>query len=152
MKSEVVLFACALAAATGAYVDSAYVNPRSCTGPKLVCTLSTTTSMTLEGKPSSVSGEIQFYETFHEGTCQVAISGVVTGLGDGTPHGWHVHETPDISDPTGAATGGHLNLESTDHALPGSDSPRHTGDLGNLYARHLIYQHISSIIFKLQSH
>lgn len=129
MNFSLVLLTSLLAVVAGASVTS-----HRCDGPNLVCTLSSTTSLTLEGEPSFVSGEVQFYETFREGKCQVAITGVVTGLGDDTPHGWHVHETPDISDPTGAATGGHLNLKDTPHSLPGSGLPRHTGDLGNLYA------------------
>lgn len=53
------------------------------------------------------------------------------GLGDATPHGWHVHAFGDVSSTDGLAAGGHFNPEDVPHGLPGA--PRHVGDLGNLY-------------------
>lgn len=102
-----------------------------CDGPRLECNLAPTIAYTNENTRSQVRGSVYFHESTRSGKCQIVISGRIEGLGDETPHGWHVHTTPDISSPDGTATGGHLNLEDSDHGLPDS-AVHHTGDLGNM--------------------
>lgn len=107
------------------------------------CSLSPTSSTTLEGSPSNVRGSVLFepeelYVCEGEpetGYCGARITGTIYGLGDGTPHGWHIHEFGDISEPDGSGAGDHFNPFGVDHALPaeGGGNVRHVGDLGNLF-------------------
>lgn len=62
----------------------------------------------------------------------VKITGEITGLEPGM-HGFHIHEFGDVSDPTGAAAGGHFNPTGMKHGGP-EDEERHEGDLGNIEA------------------
>lgn len=106
--------------------------------PTLTCYLSPTASSSLEGVPSNVTGSALFTPEVQSGcssepdVCVARIKGTIYGLGDATPHGWHVHEFADISKPDGTGTGGHFNPFGTPHALPPT-KPRHTGDIGNLH-------------------
>lgn len=79
--------------------------------PTLTCYLQPTTSATLEGSPSTVTGSVVFTpeEACYDWSCNARITGTVSGLGDATPHGWHIHEFGDISAPDGTAAGGHFN-------------------------------------------
>lgn len=108
--------------------------------PALTCHLAPTASLTLENVTSVVSGSVTFSPTpikscSGEDVCGARITGVVSGLGDSTPHGMHIHSYGDISSPDGKGTGGHYNPDEVDHALPaeGGGNSRHVGDLKNLY-------------------
>lgn len=108
--------------------------------PKLTCFLSPTGSATLEGSPSNVTGFALFTPEVKSGCssepdyCAARINGTISGLGDETPHGWHIHEFGDVSTSDGSGTGGHFNPLEVDHALPteGGGNVRHAGDLRNL--------------------
>lgn len=143
-------FSSLLAAAAASFVvgvavaDSydSYGNDDPCEGrPTLTCSLASTKSLTLENLASTVIGTAKFTPeatkacSSRPATCVTRIAGAVTGLGDSTPHGWHIHEFGDISASDGTATGGHYNPEGVDHALPDENGggTRHVGDLGNLF-------------------
>lgn len=117
-----------------------YYGGNPCDGvPSLTCFLKPTASATLEGSPSSVTGSALFSPeaswSYYNPSCKARITGTIYGLGDATPHGWHIHTSGDISEPDGTGTGGHFNPAGVDHALPakGGGNVRHVGDLGNLY-------------------
>lgn len=80
-------------------------------------------SNTSEGTVSTVAGKADFTsisgdDSCDDGACVTRINGTITGLGDATPHGWHVHQKGDISDEFGKSTGGHYNPANVSHALP----------------------------------
>lgn len=78
---------------------------------------------------SGVTGTIHFDK---EGDA-VHVHGELTGLSPGK-HGFHVHESGDLSDKeTGKSAGGHFNPTDDPHGRP-SDEERHVGDLGNIEA------------------
>ncbi len=64
----------------------------------------------------------------------LSVTGTIRGLDPGGDHGFHVHEFGDVSENNGTGTGGHFNPGGHDHALPGEDTPRHAGDMGNVTA------------------
>lgn len=78
---------------------------------------------------SSVRGTVRFAQEA-EG---VRVIAEVEGLGEGTRHGFHVHEYGDCTAADASSAGGHFDPEDHPHALP-PDSPRHAGDMGNLEA------------------
>ncbi|XP_065510232.1 copper chaperone for superoxide dismutase [Caloenas nicobarica] len=59
------------------------------------------------------------------------VDGAIEGLPPG-PHGLHVHEFGDLSDPCDSC-GGHFNPDGECHGGP-QDEHRHAGDLGNIWA------------------
>lgn len=112
------------AAATVAVAAPAYSDSNCLSRPTLVCLLVPTTSADLEGKVGAVYGAATFTPTWsrqdpgceEEGDdtysgpeCLTRINGTIYGLGNATPHGWHIHEKGDISSSDGTATGGHYN-------------------------------------------
>lgn len=126
----------------GCALAQAGFDQNPCNGvPRLICSLSSTLSATLEGSTSTVGGDVHFTPEVEPGCdeypaiCVARITGTVFNLGDTTPHGWHIHEFGDLSTPDGSAQGGHFNPTMVDHALPapGGGNIRHVGDLGNLY-------------------
>jgi superoxide dismutase, Cu-Zn family len=56
----------------------------------------------------------------------------ITGLTPGGEHGFHVHQSGDLSDGC-ASAGGHYNPFGKEHGAP-TDAVRHVGDLGNIKA------------------
>lgn len=70
--------------------------------------------------------------TFAEAGDGVRVTGEITGLTPG-PHGFHVHEKGDLSDPKLVSAGGHFNPDKAKHGGPDSHE-RHAGDLGNITA------------------
>eukprot|EP01113_Clastostelium_recurvatum_P050337 TRINITY_DN949_c0_g1_i1.p2 TRINITY_DN949_c0_g1~~TRINITY_DN949_c0_g1_i1.p2 ORF type:complete len:211 (+),score=42.47 TRINITY_DN949_c0_g1_i1:46-633(+) len=76
---------------------------------------------------NNVSGIVRFQQS----SSGVRIVARVQGLAASSTHGFHVHESGDISDPAGLATGGHFNPAGNPHACP-PEADRHAGDLGNI--------------------
>jgi superoxide dismutase, Cu-Zn family len=78
---------------------------------------------------SDAQGFAEITETERGVDIHVEMSGLEPG-----PHGFHVHEFGDCSDP-GTTAGDHYNPDGTPHGSP-EDPPtaRHAGDLGNLDA------------------
>ncbi|GMK54812.1 hypothetical protein CspeluHIS016_0113980 [Cutaneotrichosporon spelunceum] len=93
------------------------------------CPDTTKAMVNLKG-PGSGSGTVYF--TQHEGSDQVKISGLISGLTPGK-HGFHVHVFGDIFTDGCASTGGHYNPFNRTHGAP-TDRIRHVGDLGNIEA------------------
>merc|ERR1739848_571 len=58
------------------------------------------------------------------------LTGVVTGLGPNPKHGFHIHESGDLSDGC-LACGKHFNPYGKSHGAPEAEE-RHIGDLGNI--------------------
>lgn len=78
---------------------------------------------------SGVTGTLVFVQ---EGDT-VTITGEIVGLAPGL-HGFHVHETGDLSDKEkGESAGGHFNPTGHPHGHA-EDVERHVGDLGNIEA------------------
>ncbi|GAB0489503.1 hypothetical protein MMPV_000722 [Pyropia vietnamensis] len=122
-SAALLLVTAAVAAAAGASSAATQECP---TGPLLVCTLSPTAG-------NQVGGNVTMTPTTTaDGNCTTALAATVTGLKEGSIHGWHIHEFGNLSSPTGTGTGGHYNPKGVPHALPSSGRVRHTGDLGNL--------------------
>ena len=92
------------------------VNPR-----KLICRLQPTTNCL------GCSGFVYFEELRSSARVTAQISGLVNN----TVHGIHIHQFGDISDPTGASLGPHLNPTGSLHGLPPTIQ-RHLGDMGNV--------------------
>ncbi|XP_027593647.1 copper chaperone for superoxide dismutase [Pipra filicauda] len=80
------------------------------------------------GGPGGVRGLVRFLQV-SPGRCLV--DGALSGLPPG-PHGLHVHEFGDLSDPCDSC-GGHFNPDGETHGGP-QDQHRHAGDLGNIWA------------------
>lgn len=78
---------------------------------------------------NAVTGELAFAAV--DGG--VGITGQVSGLGAGSEHGFHVHETGDCSAPDATSAGGHFNPEGRAHGQVGSGE-HHAGDTDNLMA------------------
>lgn len=78
------------------------------------------------------AGKISGQVTFTQAGDGVRVVADVTGLSPGK-HGFHVHESPDLSAPDLKSAGPHFNPEGTKHGGPDSVM-RHAGDLGNLTA------------------
>ena len=76
---------------------------------------------------STVSGTAQFTAAPGGVKAHVEISGATPG-----PHGVHIHEKGDCSDPKAASAGGHYNPNTGPHHGGPHTSARHGGDLGNL--------------------
>lgn len=116
-----VLFVCATSAVLAA---PSYSYSECSSRPTLTCLLVPTKSEDLEGKIGTVYGSATFTPTWssHDPGCEeegettgsgpeclTRIEGTIYGLGDDTPHGWHIHEKGDISSSDGSAAGGHYN-------------------------------------------
>ncbi|XP_005533282.1 PREDICTED: copper chaperone for superoxide dismutase [Pseudopodoces humilis] len=80
------------------------------------------------GGPGGVRGLVRFLQ-LSPGRCLV--DGAVSGLPPG-PHGLHIHEFGDLSDPCNSC-GGHFDPDGETHGGP-QDQHRHAGDLGNIWA------------------
>jgi len=78
---------------------------------------------------SDVQGKVVFTQVENG----VKIEAHVTGLDPNGKHGFHIHQTGDISADDATSAGGHFNPEGTPHAGPHAEE-RHVGDLGNLEA------------------
>jgi Cu-Zn family superoxide dismutase len=82
----------------------------------------------LTGAPGSgISGTVEVTER----TGGVAVMAHVTGLKQGGPLGFHLHEVGACTPPDFESAGEHFNPGSAQHACSPT-SPRHAGDLGNL--------------------
>jgi len=74
-----------------------------------------------------IKGQV-FLSTEESGVMEV--TAFIEGLSDGARHGFHIHERGDMTLPE--RLGGHYNPNQVKHALPGSPTSRHLGDLGNI--------------------
>jgi len=72
--------------------------------------------------------------TFTQAADGVRVVVDVTGLSPNGKHAIHVHQYGDARAADGTSAGGHYNPQGHPHDLPGSQQPRHAGDLGNLTA------------------
>lgn len=82
----------------------------------------------VSGSGSSVKGTVKFTQEAGGVRVQADVEGLTPGK-----HGFHVHESGDLSKPDLTSAGGHFNPTKHHHAGP-TDSERHVGDLGNLEA------------------
>jgi len=78
---------------------------------------------------SGVSGYILFEQSDY--TLPATVTAQINGLQNGSYHGFHVHEYGDLRDPVNS-TGGHFNPSAVTHGIP-NFTPRHIGDMGNIY-------------------
>jgi Cu-Zn family superoxide dismutase len=83
----------------------------------------------------SVTGTVWFSQ---EGSGQVNVFAIINGITG--PHGFHVHQYGDVSDPAGLATASHWNPLGSVHGVP-PFSVRHAGDMGiiNHYQNNIAY-------------
>jgi Cu-Zn family superoxide dismutase len=77
---------------------------------------------------SNIKGTVKFTEDL--GTNQVQITVNLVGLKKNWEHGFHVHESGDLSDKCESMCA-HFNPFKKQHGCPGKKE-RHVGDLGNL--------------------
>ncbi|WOO80596.1 Superoxide dismutase [Cu-Zn] [Vanrija pseudolonga] len=78
--------------------------------------------------PGGVAGVIHFSQD--KGSCEVSVTGTISGLSPNAEHGFHVHQFGDISGGCNS-TGGHFNPFNKTHGAPDA-KVRHVGDLGNI--------------------
>jgi len=76
---------------------------------------------------SNVTGSVWFTQTA-SGTTVVGHFNQLVGI-----HGIHVHQYGDLRGDDGTASGSHWNPTNTVHGIP-PFSPRHVGDMGNVYS------------------
>ncbi|XP_018573179.1 superoxide dismutase [Cu-Zn], chloroplastic isoform X2 [Anoplophora glabripennis] len=86
-----------------------------------------TVSLSDPTKTNNVTGSVNFVKT----SDGITVIGTVSGLTPGN-HGFHIHTLGVIS-PDCAASGAHFNPENHTHGAP-TDTNRHAGDLGNIFA------------------
>lgn len=114
---------------SGEYADNATTEENAITEGNAMAE-ATTATCTLE--PIGESG-VEGSLNFRQDGDTVYVTGTITGLEPGK-HGFHVHETGDLSDKqAGKSAGGHFNPTDKPHGKP-SDEERHIGDLGNIEA------------------
>jgi Cu-Zn family superoxide dismutase len=77
---------------------------------------------------NNVTGMITFTEMAGN---KVLVVGEISGLTPNTEHGFHIHETGDLSAPDLSSAGPHFNPGAEKHGGVHS-SVRHVGDLGNI--------------------
>jgi len=75
-----------------------------------------------------ITGSVKFIEEQGNNLIQIDVS--LTGLKKNSLHGFHVHESGDLSDKCESMCA-HFNPLKKDHGCPGKKE-RHVGDLGNL--------------------
>jgi superoxide dismutase, Cu-Zn family len=120
MKFTAALFAAALAAATAAPASHLATSLRMTADaaercqalPTVVCVLAATAG-------NGVGGTVVFAPEFADAAdctsqydkneCLMRATGTISGLGDATPHGWHIHTFGDMRKPDGTGTGSHYN-------------------------------------------
>ncbi|HUJ25352.1 MAG TPA: superoxide dismutase family protein [Myxococcales bacterium] len=76
---------------------------------------------------STLTGTARFVEVSDGLGIHVELKGAPPG-----PHGIHVHEKGDCSDPGAASAGGHYNPTTAAHHGGPATAVRHGGDLGNI--------------------
>lgn len=76
---------------------------------------------------NSIEGTV----TFTKADDGVRVQANISGLGDQTLHGFHIHQYGDCRASDGTSAGGHFDPEDMPHGAP-TDAERHIGDLGNL--------------------
>jgi Cu-Zn family superoxide dismutase len=77
-------------------------------------------------------GQVQGVVYFEELGERVRVYGYIRGLSKGA-HGFHIHESGDLTDPGCASACAHFNPFNKVHGCPGARE-RHVGDLGNIFA------------------
>lgn len=77
---------------------------------------------------SKITGTVKFTEEQGNNLIQIDVN--LTGLKKNALHGFHVHESGDLSDKCESMCA-HFNPLKKDHGCPGKKE-RHVGDLGNL--------------------
>ena len=75
-----------------------------------------------------ITGTVKFTEETSSGLIQIDVN--LTGLKKNALHGFHVHESGDLSDKCESMCA-HFNPLKKNHGCPGKKE-RHVGDLGNL--------------------
>ncbi|GAV02514.1 SOD_CuZN15 [Ramazzottius varieornatus] len=84
-----------------------------------------------EGEHAGIKGSLTFLQKSLDG--RTVINGTISGLPEGK-HGLHIVDSGDMTKGCYITTAkGHLNPFNLSHGAP-SDSARHVGDLGNIYA------------------
>ncbi len=78
----------------------------------------------------SVAGRVTFTQLENN---RMKVTARVTGLDPNGTHGFHIHETGDLSAADFTSAGGHYNPEGHPHGAPHGGEV-HAGDLGNLKA------------------
>jgi Cu-Zn family superoxide dismutase len=85
-------------------------------------------SARLEGRSGSqMTGNAQVTPTASGVAVLVEVQNATPG-----PHGVHVHEKGDCSDPAATSAGGHFNPKASPHHGGAGSAVRHGGDLGNM--------------------
>jgi len=125
MRVLVLVFACAACASGSARTPGA----ASTESPSLLSDASGPAAIAvLESRSgSTASGTATFIAAQGGLKARVELSGATPG-----PHGVHVHEKGDCSDPKAASAGGHYNPNTGPHHGGPHTAARHGGDLGNL--------------------
>lgn len=96
--------------------------------------LSATPKKMKRGTAPLGSGRVLFEDAFDGGGVNVVIEGVcVSGMADGK-HGFHIHESGDMTQGC-ASMGGHYDPHGVQHHGGPDDLHRHAGDLGNVVSR-----------------
>ena len=76
----------------------------------------------------TITGHVKFFDNLDDNLVKIDVN--LTGLKKKGLHGFHVHESGDLSDKCESMCA-HFNPYNKDHGCPGKKN-RHVGDLGNL--------------------
>lgn len=79
---------------------------------------------------SSCKGVVRFTDAANG----VKVVADIEGLTPGASHGFHVHEFGDCTVPDATSAGSHYDAAGTRHHGGPADTPRHSGDMGNIQA------------------
>ena len=84
-------------------------------------------------EPSKAPGQddVRGTVTFTPADKGLRVQAEISGLPPTSTHGFHIHESGDLSAPDLSSAGGHFNPEGHTHGGPETDK-HHAGDLGNL--------------------
>jgi superoxide dismutase, Cu-Zn family len=89
-------------------------------------------------------GKIHGTVTFTQEDGGVKVVADIEGLSAGQ-HGFHIHETPNVSAPDLMSTGGHWNPDGHKHGGPDA-AEHHAGDLGNITADSKGHAHLETML------
>jgi Cu-Zn family superoxide dismutase len=122
-RSVVAVVACILLICTCSVLETNATRPKS-------KTIEANVVFNVGTSKSGLGGTLKLTQT--SPNSPVFIKGTITGLEPNSIHGFHVHESGDVSNGCDS-TGSHYNPDKHSHGAK-EDTVRHAGDLGNIEA------------------
>jgi Cu-Zn family superoxide dismutase len=101
---------------------------RNATGKVAVAHIHAAGAAATQPAMGNPSGTVTFTQTGDQVRVQAKLKGLTPGV-----HGFHIHQSGDLSAADLSSAGGHFNPQHEHHGGP-TDANRHAGDLGNITA------------------